>query len=86
MPHQEVWQIFFARDGTMWVVLNDTIIRLKPGATRFEATGAPHLPPGQHRSGCAGAYLAVGRPGHVHPERQCNDSPGHATEAGLSPG
>lgn len=39
-PSQRVWQILTARNGVLWVVLNDTIVRLPPGARRFEATGA----------------------------------------------
>jgi signal transduction histidine kinase/ligand-binding sensor domain-containing protein len=40
LPDQEIWQIRFTRDGTMWVVLTDTVMRRAPGAKRFEATGA----------------------------------------------
>ena len=39
LPQQEIWQILFARDGTMWVVLNDTVVRRRPGVNRFEPTG-----------------------------------------------
>jgi signal transduction histidine kinase/ligand-binding sensor domain-containing protein len=40
VPDQEIWQIRVTRDGTMWVVLTDTVMRRAPGANRFEATGA----------------------------------------------
>ncbi|AJP73384.1 sensor histidine kinase [Sphingomonas hengshuiensis] len=39
LPEQPVWQMLFGRDGTMWVVLNDTVVRRRPGARRFEPTG-----------------------------------------------
>lgn len=39
LPQQPVWEMLFGRDGTMWVVLNDTIVRRRPGARRFEPTG-----------------------------------------------
>lgn len=39
LPQQEIWQILFARDGTMWLVLNDTVVRRRPGVNRFEPTG-----------------------------------------------
>ncbi|WP_448662930.1 two-component regulator propeller domain-containing protein [Sphingomonas sp. CJ20] len=39
LPEQQVWQILFARDGTMWVVLDRTILRRPPGSRRFLPTG-----------------------------------------------
>lgn len=39
LPEQPVWNILFARDGTLWVVLDHAIYRRRPGATQFEPTG-----------------------------------------------
>jgi len=39
VPEQEVWQIFFSRDGVQWLVLGDTVLRRAPGQARFSATG-----------------------------------------------
>lgn len=40
LPEQEVWQVFFDRQGVQWLVLTDTVLRRAPGETRFSPTGA----------------------------------------------
>jgi signal transduction histidine kinase len=35
LPDGHVWQLLFARDGTLWVVLDSGIASLQPGARRF---------------------------------------------------
>lgn len=39
LPEQPIWNLLFARDGTLWVVLESSIYRRLPGHERFEATG-----------------------------------------------
>ena len=39
LPEQPVWNILFARDGTLWLVLDHAIFRRRVGAARFEPTG-----------------------------------------------
>ncbi|WP_380784758.1 triple tyrosine motif-containing protein [Sphingomonas sp. R86521] len=39
LPTQRAWQLLVARDGALWIVLNDRVMRLAPGARRFEKTG-----------------------------------------------
>lgn len=46
LPEREVWQVYFTRDGTQWVVLADTVLRRPPGAARFQPTGALIAPRG----------------------------------------
>ncbi len=36
LPAQQVWQLHFARDGTMWVVLSSTLARRRPGDAAFK--------------------------------------------------
>jgi signal transduction histidine kinase/ligand-binding sensor domain-containing protein len=38
LPPGRVWHIRVSRDGTLWVVLNDTVVFKRPGAKRFEPT------------------------------------------------
>ncbi len=40
LPEQEIWQVFFDRDGVQWLVLTSTVLRRAPGETRFSPTGA----------------------------------------------
>ncbi|MFG6414933.1 two-component regulator propeller domain-containing protein [Roseateles sp. DC23W] len=35
LPAQQVWDLHFARDGTMWVVLSNTLALRRPGEVRF---------------------------------------------------
>ncbi|WP_421836763.1 sensor histidine kinase [Novosphingobium sp.] len=39
LPEQPIWNLLFARDGTLWVVLERTIYRRLPGRRTFEPTG-----------------------------------------------
>jgi signal transduction histidine kinase/ligand-binding sensor domain-containing protein len=39
LPQEEIWQLLFARDGTLWVVLGKTLAILRPGSHSFEPTG-----------------------------------------------
>lgn len=76
LPEGPVWRILFTRDGSLWVVLSDTLVVRRPGATRFEATAETVTP----RAGIA--EDAVGRlwisdarstrivAGHVGPHAQ----------------
>jgi signal transduction histidine kinase len=41
VPEQRIWQLLVSRDGTLWVVLNGLVMRLRPGAHRFEAVSDP---------------------------------------------
>ncbi len=40
LPAQPVWQFLFGRDGTMWVLLSNAVVRKPPGSDRFLLTGA----------------------------------------------
>lgn len=39
LPAQQVWGLHFARDGTLWVVLSNTLAYRRPGETRFSSAG-----------------------------------------------
>jgi signal transduction histidine kinase/ligand-binding sensor domain-containing protein len=39
LPAQQVWNLHFARDGTLWVVLSNTLVYRRPGEARFSSTG-----------------------------------------------
>ena len=39
LPPGRVWYIHIARDGALWVVLNETVVVKRAGAARFEVTG-----------------------------------------------
>lgn len=39
LPAQQMWNLHFARDGTLWVVLSNTLAYRRPGEDRFSATG-----------------------------------------------
>lgn len=39
LPPGRIWGLHASRDGALWVVLNDTIVVRRPGASRFERTG-----------------------------------------------
>jgi signal transduction histidine kinase/ligand-binding sensor domain-containing protein len=41
LPDQRIWQLLTGRDGTLWVVLTGRVMRLRPGAHRFERVGEP---------------------------------------------
>ncbi|WP_165185265.1 sensor histidine kinase [Caulobacter soli] len=41
LPSDRVWHIHVSRDGTLWVVLDKTVVFKRPGAARFEATNEP---------------------------------------------
>ncbi|GAB4061642.1 two-component regulator propeller domain-containing protein [Uliginosibacterium sediminicola] len=38
LPAQPVWDLHIARDGTLWVVLSNTLVYLRPGETHFTST------------------------------------------------
>lgn len=38
LPSQQVWNLHFARDGTLWVVLSNTLAYRRPGEARFSIT------------------------------------------------
>lgn len=40
LPQSRIWQLLRARDGTLWAVLSAKVVRLRPGARRFEDSGA----------------------------------------------
>ena len=44
LPAGRVWHLHVSRDGTLWVVLNDTVAFKRPNATRFEPTGEKVTP------------------------------------------
>jgi signal transduction histidine kinase len=39
LPEKPAWHPFFARDGTMWLTLDDAVYRKAPGSDRFAPTG-----------------------------------------------
>lgn len=39
LKDERVWSIFTDRDGTLWVAMGNTIMRLPPGSKSFEQTG-----------------------------------------------
>jgi signal transduction histidine kinase/ligand-binding sensor domain-containing protein len=44
LPDKAVWQPFFASDGTLWLTIEDTVLRKRPGRARFEPTGIATAP------------------------------------------
>lgn len=53
LPRQRIWDLLAARDGTLWVALANTVLRLAPGAARFEDTGASVTPRAAPAGRCA---------------------------------
>ncbi|QPC98160.1 ligand-binding sensor domain-containing protein [Qipengyuania soli] len=44
LPDKAVWQPFFASDGTLWLTIEDMVLRKRPGRARFEPTGIATAP------------------------------------------
>lgn len=44
LPAQQVWNLLFARDGTLWVVLSNALAYRRPGEARFSVTGQAITP------------------------------------------